>query len=125
MTNDRKRITELTETTTAKTDHYIPVDHEEDGTQKMSLATLVSGAVQENIEEEVNAWLDAHPEATTTVQDNSLTYKKLVKGTLGYVSYEMFGAVLDGETDDTEAVINCHNFANQHNLPICQTNGTL
>lgn len=54
----------------------------------------------------VRKWLDDHPEATTTVQDGSLTYNKLVKGTLGYVTPEMYGAVGDGIADDTEAINN-------------------
>ena len=29
------------------------------------------------IEEKVSAWLEDHPEATTTVQDGSITYSKL------------------------------------------------
>ena len=51
----------------------------------------------------VSAWLDEHPEATTTVEDHSLTYEKLVNGTLGFVAPEMFGAKGDGETDDSIA----------------------
>ena len=54
-------------------------------------------------QEAVNTWLDEHPEATTTVQDNSLTFTKLVNGTLGFITPEMFGAVGDGVTDDTTA----------------------
>ena len=57
----------------------------------------------EVIEEIVEDWLDAHPEATTTVPDNSLVIDKMVIGTLGYVTPEMFGAVGDGSTDDTSA----------------------
>ena len=37
----KKRITELTEATTVKNDHYIPVDHGADGTQKMKMTTLI------------------------------------------------------------------------------------
>ena len=56
-------------------------------------------------EEAVAAWLDAHPEATTTVEDRSLTNKKLVVGTLNFVTPEMFGAVGDGITDDYNAFV--------------------
>jgi len=52
----------------------------------------------------VSAWLDAHPEATTTVQDKSLSINKFENGTLGYVTPEMYGAVGDGVTDDSDAV---------------------
>ena len=55
------------------------------------------------ISETVNEWLDNHPEATSTVEDHSLTYIKLVNGTLGFVTPEMFGAVGDSTTDDTQA----------------------
>lgn len=54
----------------------------------------------------VNNWLDDHPEATTTVQDNSLTEAKFsdmlrLKTLKDYVTPEMFGAVGDGIADDT------------------------
>lgn len=52
----------------------------------------------------VDNWLNAHPEATTTVLDHSLTNKKLVIGTLDFVTPEMFGAYGDGEHDDTVAI---------------------
>lgn len=66
----------------------------------------------------IEDWLDNHPEATTTVQDESLTYKKLVTGTLGYVTPEMFGAVGDGVTDDTQFIQNAVTFAGNNNLLI-------
>ena len=48
----------------------------------------------------VSAWLDEHPEATTTVQDGSLTEVKLTdslqkKTIKDYVTPQMFGAVAD------------------------------
>lgn len=78
-----------------------------------------------DVSESVQAWLDEHPEATTTVQDGSLTTAKFVTGALGYVSYEMFGAVLDGVHDDSSAVLSAHQYANSHNVPVIQRGGRL
>lgn len=60
------------------------------------------------IRDEVDKWLDEHPEATTTVQDHSLTEIKFAdelayKTIKDYVTPQMFGAVGDGITDDTQA----------------------
>lgn len=74
---------------------------------KEDLETLNQGGLnlkEDFIDQQVNEWLDKHPEATTTVQDYSLTVDKMVIGTLGYVTPEMFGAVGDGKTDDTGAI---------------------
>lgn len=58
----------------------------------------------------INAWLNAHPDATTTVQDGSLTAVKFsdalkLKTIKDYVCPELFGAVGDGETNDVEAFL--------------------
>ena len=57
----------------------------------------------------INNWLDEHPEATTTVQDGSLTESKFAKSLKDktirdYVTPEMYGAIGDGVADDTQAV---------------------
>jgi len=36
----------------------------------------------------------------------------------GIVRYNHFGATGDGETDDSEAIVKAHKFANQHGLPV-------
>ena len=51
----------------------------------------------------VSDWLDAHPEATTTVEDGSLVLNKIKPGELPFVTPEMFGAKGDGIVDDTDA----------------------
>lgn len=63
----------------------------------------------EQIYEAVHQWLDEHPEATTTVQDNSLTEAKFTealrqKTIKEYGTPEMFGAVGDGVADDSSAI---------------------
>lgn len=67
----------------------------------------------EQTESAVNNWLNNHPEATTTVQNHSLTKEKFANGVLPYVTPEMFGAVGDGVTDDTNAVQDCLNNSNK------------
>ena len=72
-------------------------------------AESVGRPTDEQAQNAVDNWLDEHPEATTTVQDGSITEAKLAtalkpKVLKDYVTPEMFGAVGDGETDDTSAV---------------------
>lgn len=62
------------------------------------------GATPEKIKTDVDEWMKAHPEAYTTVMDKSLGSSKFLPGALGYVTPEMFGAVGDGVTDDTQAI---------------------
>lgn len=68
----------------------------------------------EVIDQYVSKWLNENPEATTTVQDGSLTLEKFSDEALDflqtyaikdYITPEMFGAVGDGVVDDTEAII--------------------
>ncbi|QZI92141.1 hypothetical protein PODOV073v1_p0016 [Vibrio phage PS25B.1] len=42
---------------------------------------------------------------------------------LDFINYTSFGAVLDGVTDDTQAVINAHNYANSTGMTVKQDGG--
>lgn len=64
--------------------------------------------LESGVEEAVDNWLDEHPEATTTVLDGAITEAKLAtalkpKVIKDYVTPQMYGAVGDGVTDDTQS----------------------
>ena len=68
----------------------------------------VGQPTDEQTEDAVTKWLDKHPESTTTVQKGSIMEEKISVDFLlwikkDYVTPEMFGAVGDGEHDDSDA----------------------
>lgn len=81
---------------------------------KEDMDTLNQGGLQlkeDFIGNQVNRWLDDHPETTTTVQNGAIGEQKIEESFLpwikkDYVTPEMFGAVGDGVEDDTEAIGN-------------------
>lgn len=82
----------------------------------------------EQTAEAIQSWLNAHPEATTTVQDNSLTELKFtnnlkLKTIKDYVTPEMFGAIGDGEYDDTNSINSAIENAINNNYTVIFTQG--
>ena len=76
-----------------------------------------------DLQDMVDAWLEAHPEATTTVQDGSLTSPKFadslkLEAIKDYLTPEMFGAVGDGTTDDSVALQAALNNAQSQMKPV-------
>lgn len=69
----------------------------------------------------VSDWLDAHPEATTTVLDGSLTEAKFsaalkLKTIKEYITPQMFGALGDGATDDFQAFQDMFDYAENNQI---------
>lgn len=70
---------------------------------------LIEQTIGGDVRDETDAWLDAHPEATTTIQDGAITKAKINTAFLpeienAYVTPQMYGAVADGTTDDAAAI---------------------
>ena len=68
----------------------------------------------EDISNAIDDWMEAHPGASTVIENNSVTIDKMVTGTLNYVTPELYGAIGDGTTNDTQAF----NSACNSGLPI-------
>lgn len=86
---------------------------------KEDLDTLNQGGLnlkEDFIGTQINEWLNEHPEATTTVQDKSIGENKLTEKLNkvirnNFYTPEMFGAVGDGVTDDSQAFIEMFNLS--------------
>lgn len=65
---------------------------------------LIKSLYSTELTKQVSAWLEAHPEVTTTVQDGALSLAKFITGELGYVTPQLFGAKANGVEDDTQAI---------------------
>ena len=93
---------------------YDQVEKQQDEIDSLNQGGLV--LKEDFIGNQVEQWLNKHPEATTTVQNKSLTLNKFVDAQLPFVRVEQFGAVGDGVIDDTESIQNCINYASQNGL---------
>lgn len=100
----------------------------EDKTSVVRAINEVNSHVISGIETAVDNWLDDHPDATTTVQDGSVTESKLsaslaLKTINGYITPEMFGAVGDGVADDASELQSAINYAISNNIALKLTDG--
>lgn len=127
-----KRIIELQQKTTPEEGDSFAVDNPNSGTNRITIQNILDPTFSSDlkaapaaetkkkidevmdtfavgIDEAVDNWMDRHPEASTTVQDGSITEQKLtdlliLKTVNDYVTPEMYGAKGDGQTDDTAAL---------------------
>lgn len=82
------------------------------------------------IKDNINNWLNEHPEATTTVQDGTISESKIEANLLSKISRNGFLSVIDfkakgnGATDDTNAFTDCINCAKAKNKNIFIPAGT-
>lgn len=77
------RLYELEECVSPQADDILLIEESATGTdKKVTLSNLMSSsAMQTNVDN----WLDEHPEATTTVQDGSITLDKLNEEVIAYI----------------------------------------
>ena len=101
-------------------------------TERKRIDVLNEGGLNlkdEVIDTSIRAWLDDHPEATTTVQDGAITEPKINAEFLpyikkDYVTPKMFGAIGDGVNDDTEAVKKAFQLAEEKMCKLYFSSGT-
>lgn len=89
--------------------HWTATNMATDVSQLKSTLSEYESIFTGDVDESVQNWLDEHPEATTTVQDGSLTEAKFtdalkLKTIKDYITPQMFGALGDGIADDTQAI---------------------
>lgn len=91
--------------------------------------TLAGTPTDEQTQTAISNWLTNHPEATTTVQDNSLTEAKFtdtlkLKTIKDYVTPEMYGAYGDDTHDDTQSIQAMFDSATALNMGVLFPNKT-
>lgn len=106
----------------AKVNECVSAFNKLDAETKDAIRKLFEEALPEHIVDNVNKWLDDHPEATTTVVDGSLTIEKFADELKmltdnGYLVPQLFGVVGDGQTDDTAAFQNALNAGKKLYVP--------
>ena len=94
-------------------------EHLKDEIEKILDKYLIDGKFNINIKEKVNEFLENSEKIT------DIKTQLEEKANKTYVTYEEFGAKLDGVTDDSISIINCHNYANENNLPVIQNGGKI
>ena len=77
--------------------------------QNLVVEAAHDALTDQRITQAVDNWLDSHPESIPPVEAHSITVDRLVDGTLNYYTPQMYGAVGDGSTDDTTALLNTFN----------------
>lgn len=97
----------IPQTTGATVGQYLEIE-EVDTDGRVIAVKAVDAPSGEEISSAVDAYLDKHPEITTTLQDGEITAEKLHQSLKwatvnDFVVPQMFGAIGDGVHDDTEA----------------------